>query len=101
MIKRKILIISRIIIPAQNPRAYRATELAKELARHGHEVILYAVLGNYDYSDFEKKNKLKVSNIGKMMFSTYNSDEKIRNNLFDKISNKLFNKIITVIRLII
>ena len=86
MHKKKILIISRTILPAKNPRAYRATELAKELARLGNNVTLYAVLGNYDYTQFELEHSLKVSNIGKMLFATYNSDEKIRNNIVDKIS---------------
>ena len=94
MSKKKIIIISRIILPAQNPRAYRATELAKELARQGHKVILYAVLGKYNYSAFEVEHQVKVKNIGSMLFATYNSDEKIRNNLIDKILNKLLNRII-------
>lgn len=94
MVKKKILIISRIIHPAQNPRAYRATELAKELARQGHNVLLYAVLGSFDYTSFKSEYKLNVRNIGKMLFATYNSDERIRNNIFDKILNKLLKRII-------
>ena len=90
--KKKILIISRTIFPAINPRAFRATELAKELARQEHDVTLYAVLGNYNYTAFELEYKLKVRNIGRMIFATYNSDEAIRNNLIDKVLNKLIKK---------
>jgi hypothetical protein len=90
--KKKILIISRTILPAQNPRAYRATELAKELARQKHDVALYAVLGNYDYTEFELEHSLKVRNIGKMIFATFNSDETIRNNIIDRILNKLLHR---------
>ncbi len=81
----KILIISRTIIPDQTPRAFRTTELAKELARQGHKVTLYAVLGKYDYSGFEKETGIIVRNIGKMMFATRDSDGKTRYNFIDKI----------------
>ncbi len=94
MHRNKILIISRLIFPAQNPRSHRATELAKELARQGHEVVLYGVLGKYDYSAFESEYHLKVRNLGRMIFATYNSDEKIRNNIIDKVLNKLLRRIL-------
>jgi hypothetical protein len=91
---KKIIIIARSIYPSDFPRSYRATELAIELARKGNNVTLYAVLGNYDYSNFEKEYGLKVKNIGHMLFSTLDSDGKIRNNIFDKILWKLFNRIL-------
>ena len=53
----KILIISQHIFPIQTPRAIRTTELVKELTRQGHKVIVYAVLGKYNYSGFEKEFK--------------------------------------------
>ncbi len=85
MSKLSILIISREIFPQLSPRAFRTTELAKELARQGHTVTLYAVLGKYDYSDFEKETGISVQNIGKMLFATNNSDGKSRYSLIDKI----------------
>ena len=91
---KKILIIARAIYPAQFPRAYRATELATELARQGHEVILYALLGKYDYSLFEKDHNLKVKNIGNMWFATLNSDGTGRRNFIDKVLSKIFNRLI-------
>lgn len=89
----KIVIISRIITPRLSPRAFRATELAKQLARMGHKVILYAVLGDYDYSDFCKETGIDVKNI-RMHLSTANSDGKFRYNLFDKVFYHLFHKAI-------
>lgn len=62
--KENILIVSAVIYPRLSPRAHRATELAKELAKQGHSVTLAAQLGNYDYSDFEKENNLKIEDIG-------------------------------------
>lgn len=92
MLKKKIVIISQTITPAQFPRSFRATELAVELAQLGNEVILYAVLGSFDYSEFQKENNITVKNIGKTWFTTLNSDGKIRQNIFDKILKKCLNR---------
>lgn len=94
MNKKKILIISRTIFPSQFPRSLRATELAKELARQGHDVTLYAVLGKFDYAEFEKTFNLKVRDIGKMHFTNSTSDGAKKNNFINKILSKLFNDLI-------
>lgn len=70
----KVLIIAYLIYPDQTPRANRATELAKEFVRQGHEVTLYGVLGKYDYTNFEKDNSLTIRNLGRNIFSRINSD---------------------------
>jgi hypothetical protein len=85
MKKLNILIISRSIIPKNSPRAFRATELATELARQGHSVTLYSILGNYDYSEYEGETGVKVKNMGKMLFATHDSDGGFRYTLLDKI----------------
>jgi len=43
----KIVLIAGTIFPQQSPRAFRATELAVGLAKQGHEVTIYAILGEY------------------------------------------------------
>ena len=65
----KIVLIARNIFPLLSPRAFRTTELAKELAHLGHDVTIYAVLGEYDYTSFTKTTHVKVKNIP-MTFST-------------------------------
>lgn len=85
MKKLNILIISRIIFPKNSPRAFRTTELAVELARQGHNVTVYAVLGKYDYSNFQKETGVKICNIEKMNFATEDSDGNWRYTLLDKI----------------
>lgn len=90
----KIVIISRCIYPSQAPRPFRATELAKFFAKEGHEVILYACLGDFDYSSFVSETKVDVKSLGKMRFATLNSNSVARNNLFDRIMNKLFGRLI-------
>ncbi len=85
----KIVIISQVIFPRQSPRSFRATELAKYFAKQGHEVLLYAVLGNFDYNSFEKDTGITIRPLGKMCFATLNSDGYERNTLFDKVSRRL------------
>lgn len=80
----KILIICRHIFPMQAPRSFRATELAKEFARQGHDVVLYAVLGKYDYRQFEKQYGVVVKNIPTRL-ATSASDGTGRYTLIDKI----------------
>lgn len=71
---QKILIISRTILPHLAPRSHRATELAKELARQGHDVTLAAVLGKFDYSQFQEETKIKICDLGMSGFEWSNSD---------------------------
>lgn len=78
----KIIIISRTILPTIAPRAYRATELAKALAKKGHNVKLMAVLGQYDYTTFEKETGVKVQDIGTPFIATRNSDGKLKLSLW-------------------
>ena len=50
----KILIITQAFYPGISPRSFRATELAKELARQGDDVTVYAELRDFNYSEFTK-----------------------------------------------
>ncbi len=94
MDRLNILVISRIILPALSPRAFRTTELAKELSRLGHNVTVYAVLGNYDYSEFEKESGVKVRNIGKMLLGSSDSEGNYRYTLMDKILYHSLNRLL-------
>ena len=93
MSKKKIIIVSHVLYPAQYPRAYRTTELAKELARQGHEVVVYAALGNYDYKEFETEFNLTVKDFGRLNFEKLTSDGSRKRNFFDKILKRLFGNI--------
>ncbi len=85
----KIVIISSVIFPRQSPRSFRATELAKFFAKQGHDVYLYAVLGKYDYHEFEKNTGIKVCSLGKVHFVTLNSDGYVRNNAIDRLLKRM------------
>lgn len=89
----KIVLISRIIYPLLSPRAFRTTELAREFARLGHDVTVYAVLGDTDYTDFMKETGVKIKPI-QMCLATSNSDGKCRYNFFDKVLYHAFHYIL-------
>lgn len=89
----KVLVISQHIFPIQTPRAHRTTELIKELACKGHDVTVYAVLGKYDYTSFEKEYSIKVKNIPlRFQKHPYNSDGDGKRMFIDKLFGRLFRK---------
>lgn len=91
----KIVLIAGTIFPQQSPRAFRATELAVGLAKQGHEVTIYAILGDYDYRNFEKEHQLTVRDLGKSYWGNINSDGNyLSRNFFTRGSKKLLNNII-------
>ncbi len=58
--KLKLLLISNAFFPEMSPRSYRATELAKEFSRQGHEVVVITKFRNYSYTDFLRKNPVTI-----------------------------------------
>lgn len=90
----KIVIITQRIYPELSPRSHRSTQLAIELAKRGFDVTLYALLGNYDYTDFSEQTKIKIKSLGKSKFGLVNSQGELNNNLLNKILAKLFRKFI-------
>lgn len=84
----KVVIITQNCFPYISPRSNRATELAKEFARQGHDVILYALLGNIDYSVFSKDTGVKVNNLGKSKYGLLDNANRRNNNLFYKVISR-------------
>lgn len=68
MDKKKILIVTAVFFPSISPRSMRATELAKELARQGHEVHVYLPESEFDFSDFLKENPIQIKSLGKLSY---------------------------------
>jgi len=54
---KKILIVCRAFYPENSPRSFRATELAMEFARQGHDVSVLTLDRGNAYVDFLKKYK--------------------------------------------
>jgi len=63
---KRILIVSGTFYPAISPRAFRSTELARELARQGHEVTVCFPTEGKDYSSFAIENNLKIMDLGQL-----------------------------------
>lgn len=93
-VRKNITIISSVIFPRISPRSMRATELAKELARQGHNVTLYGVLGQFDYKEFEEKYEIKVKDLGPVNFVQLNSDGESEMTILYRVFRKLFKKLL-------
>lgn len=90
----KILIITWAFFPGKSPRSFRATELAKQFSKEGHDVTVYAVLGNYDYSDFMKETRIIVKDANlRWNFSTCDGNVK-RLSFAKRVSNKILHPLI-------
>lgn len=89
-----IVIITGNIYPFISARSFRATELACGLARLGHHVTLYGLLGNYDYGDFMKKHpNLAIKDLGKSNFGLQYSDGSRAKILDNKIVSLVYRAI--------
>lgn len=86
----KVVIIAQYIFPFITPRSQRATELAKEFARQNHEVVLYAMLGKYDYTKFMNETGIVVKNLGKASMGLQDSDGKRKRTLISRAFTYLF-----------
>lgn len=68
MDKKKILIVCRGLYPMITPRSFRATELAKEFGRQGHEVTVLTIKNYEAHPEFEKQWNIKIRDLGKLKF---------------------------------
>lgn len=85
----KIVIISAWFYPSLSPRAQRSTELAKEFAKRGNDVIVYSLLGDFSYFNFCKRSKITVKNLGKSFWGYPNSESHFVDSLFTRIIKKV------------
>lgn len=65
MTKKKILIVCKSFFPENSPRSFRATELAKEAVRQGHDVTVLTEERDFDYSLFLQKHPIKLKSYGR------------------------------------
>lgn len=88
----KIVIVSHSTYPNQSPRAARTHELATQLAKD-HEVVLYVLAGDYDYSEYIKNTGIKVKNLGRPISFIYDPEKGIKSSFVDKVFYKLFHNL--------
>ncbi len=62
----RILIVCKAFHPDRSPRASRATELAKEFVRQGHEVTVLSHGRDYDYRGFLQEYPIRMESHGKL-----------------------------------
>lgn len=74
--KKRILIVSRAFYPVIAPRAFRATELAKEFSKKGHHVDILTHKLDYDYSTFENNYNVKVHDFVGKKWVNFGSDSR-------------------------
>jgi hypothetical protein len=69
---RKILIVSKGFHPENSPRAHRATELAIEFSREGHEVTVLVPNRHSAHAAFEREHGVRVNDLGRTHWRTPN-----------------------------
>jgi hypothetical protein len=89
----KIVIIYRFTIPCLAPRVFRATELAKELSRKGHNVYFYTMLSNYDYSSITQTGVV-LKNLGSSVLGLEDSNGNPPKGFIYKILKKIFGRLL-------
>ena len=63
--RKKILLVSNGFYPEISPRSFRATELAKEFSRQGHDVTVISKYRDFNYDDFLKKHSITFNMLGR------------------------------------
>lgn len=91
---KKIVIVSYATYPGNSPRNMRTNELAKEIARQGHDVTLYVLTGSYDYENYEKDTGVKVKSLGKTYFFKYDPETGSQVNFPIRLFCKLFGTVL-------
>ncbi|MBU4537185.1 MAG: hypothetical protein L6264_11705 [Weeksellaceae bacterium] len=95
MSRKKIYILSQLFFPANTPRANRAFELAKEFARRSeYDVVVYCIVGKYDYRDVERTYSFKVRDLGPICFSNISPEYQGYDYLLTRIIRKFFGRIL-------
>ncbi|MBQ6287117.1 MAG: glycosyltransferase [Bacteroidales bacterium] len=89
----KIVLLGQWTYPEQKPRAQRTWQLGVQLAREGHDVTLYALLGpGSDYTSIENSCGLKVRNLGFSKNGLTDSEGHRKKRLFSSIVKNILNE---------
>ncbi len=93
MAGKKILIITAGFYPQNNPRSFRATELAKEFSRQGHEVVVYVPKNDFNYSNFEKEFRIEINDLGKLRLKSF----VVKGNKAIKLTKRAINRFLQLL----
>lgn len=89
MPKKSILIVTKAFYPENSPRSFRATELAKEFSRQGHNVTVMLPEKDVDYSNFLKEYPISIKTFP-LKFGKPKSSNKVFGSLVHKWNRLLF-----------
>uniref|UniRef100_A0A832D334 Glycosyltransferase subfamily 4-like N-terminal domain-containing protein n=1 Tax=Ignavibacterium album TaxID=591197 RepID=A0A832D334_9BACT len=92
MDKKKILIVCRGFYPMNSPRSFRATELAKEFARQGHDVTVLTPKNYEVHPKLEEKFGFKIKDLGQPKFP----DIKISKNKLLHYPSRALNRLLSL-----
>lgn len=88
MKKRKILIASAAFFPENSPRAFRATELAKEFAKQNHEVTVITVDRGLALEDFCKRQGIQLKVLAPLLLQPI----QVKGNFFSRLLLRIINR---------
>lgn len=86
---KKILLVSNGFYPEISPRSFRATELAKEFVRQGHEVTVISKHRDFDYTAFLNEYPLTFKMWSKPGFPAIPSFSGRIGNLITRIATRI------------
>jgi hypothetical protein len=94
MSNKQILIVTQAFFPENSPRSFRATELAKEFSRQGHNVTVITPINNDLHPAFAIQHKLSIKDMGKFSWKQLaikgNGIERLARRGIFRLSNLLF-----------
>lgn len=85
---KKILIVSRSFYPQNSPRSFRTTELAKELARQGHQVTVLTPF-HPDHKELSVEFNLEIKNLGEVKWKNF----ELKGNKITILFKRSFNRL--------
>ena len=89
-----IAIVCGYYYPQNTPRAFRASELAEELARRGYHVNVFTLTGGNDYSNYTKQTNVIVHNIGNSTMGMSDTYGKTKCNWLTRVFVRLFSRLL-------
>lgn len=91
MDSKKILIVSRWFYPENSPRAFRASELAKELALQGHNVMVLAPANGKSLDEYSQLHGFKIVDLGKLTWKNPNFGKRGIGYIITRIFHRLLS----------
>jgi len=90
MNRKKIFIVSRSFYPSISPRSYRATELAKEFARQGHDVTVFTHIKDFDLNKFSRQHNFIIGDFAKGKWKDLSGNNNILIRILRRVLKYLF-----------